>query len=124
MLIKEVMKAPLVIDEDMSLRDAASIMSEKGVGCLIYVSDNFLEGIITDKDLLRHYGIKKNVSEVMSRNVPTISPEDPVEDALELMKTEKVKRLPVVFMGELVGIVSLTDVATSLSDLEEGFFFE
>jgi len=124
MLVKEVMKAPFVIDEDMSLRDAAGIMSDKEVGCLIYVNNGALEGIITDKDLLRHYGVKKKVTEVMSRNVVTVNPEDHVENALELMKAEKIKRLPVVYMGELVGIVSLTDIACALGDLGDDFFFE
>jgi CBS domain-containing protein len=124
MLVKEIMKAPLVIDEDMSLREAAGIMVNKNVGCLIYIHNNSLEGIITDKDLLKHYGVKKKVSEVMSRNVITVDPEDHVENALQVMKQEKIKRLPVVFAGELIGILSLTDIAVVLGELEENFFFD
>jgi len=86
MLVKEVMKQPIVIEDDISLADAADIMCKKKIGCLIYLVDNKIEGIFTRKDLLKHYGKKMNISDIMSRNVVTIGPEEEAETAMELMR--------------------------------------
>jgi CBS domain-containing protein len=75
-----------------------------------------LFGIITDRDIVVR-GIAENhdpqtqVKEIASQQVKTVSPEDAVDDAVEIMRDYAVRRLPVVENGRVVGVVSLGDLA-------------
>lgn len=123
MLVKELMRQPYVIEKDISLKEAARIMSAKNIGSLIFASKDKIKGIITERDMLKNFKKNSKVGSVMSKSVITAKPEDNVEDALEKMKQNKIKRLPVVEDDKLVGIVSLTDIAAHIEELEEAFFF-
>jgi CBS domain-containing protein len=123
MLVKELMRQPYVIEKDISLKEAARIMSSKNIGSLIFASKDKIKGIITERDMLKNFKKNVKVGSVMSKSVITAEPEDNVEDALEEMRQNKVKRLPVVEDDKLVGIVSLTDIAAHIDELEEAFFF-
>ena len=124
MLVKEIMRRPFVIDKDMSLANAARIMSSKNIGCLIFVSGNKVKGIITERDLLKGFGRGGRVSRTMTKSVTTISPNDNVDNAMEIMRRKKIKRLPVVDNSKLLGIITLTDIAANYEALEGDFFFE
>jgi CBS domain-containing protein len=124
MLVKELMKQPYVADKDISLLEAARIMSKKDVGSLIFVKNNKAKGIITDSDLLKSFGKSKRISHVMSKNLISIGPDERVEGALKIMKENKIKRLPVVDAKKhLSGIISMTDIAANADILDEEFFF-
>ena len=125
MKVEDVMKKAFVIDEDMKLKDAAKIMSSKAVGSLIFLGNDKVKGIVTDSDLLKHFGKKEKVSQIMSKDVITINPGESIDRALELMQENKIKRLPVIDNKEtLEGIITLTDIAAHCDELEEEFFFE
>ena len=124
MQVKEIMKQPYVVEEDMGLGDTASLMSEKGVGCLLFVSKGKVKGIISESDLLRNFGKSKMISQIMSKNIISASPDDNVEDALKVMKENKIKRLPIVDKQKrLVGIISMTDIAANIGKFDGDFFF-
>ena len=123
MLIKELMRQPYVIEKDINLGEAARIMSSKNIGSLIFVSKNKIKGIITERDMLKNFKKNSKVGSVMSKSVITAEPDDNVEDAIEKMKQNKIKRVPVVDEDKLIGIVSLTDIAAHIDELEEAFFF-
>ena len=107
-----------------SVRDAARRMRERGVGTLLVLDDERRPaGILTDRDLaLRVVAANKdplrtNVEEVMTAHPRTVSERAPIEDALALMRSLGVRRLPVVDAGaRLVGIVSLDDVLALLAE--------
>ncbi len=125
MQIKELMKQPYVIDKDISLVDAAKLMSFKDIGSLLFVSKGKAKGIITGGDLLKNFGKDAKVSEIMSKDIVSISYKDNLSGALTLMKKNKVKRLPVIDDSKkLVGIISLTDIALSSADIDGEFFFD
>lgn len=124
MHIKELMKSPYVIDRDLDLAETAKLMSEKGIGCLLLVQKGKLKGLISESDLLKNFGKHKMVSQIMSKNIISIGPENTIEEALKLMKENKIKRLPVVdSQKQLVGIISMTDIAANVEKLEGEFFF-
>jgi len=124
MNIKELMKSPYVIDRDLDLAETAKLMSAKGIGCLLLVQKGKLKGLISESDLLKNFGKHKMVSQIMSKNIISIGPEDTIEEALKLMKENKIKRLPVVdSQKQLVGIISMTDIAANVEKLEGEFFF-
>ena len=118
------MKDPFIIDKDIGLIDAAKIMSSKGIHSMLFVENSKARGIITESDLLKNFGKHKRISQIMSKNIITIFPEKTVEEALKLMKENKVKQLPVVDKKkQLVGTVSMTDIAANVDKLEGDFFF-
>lgn len=124
MLVKEIMKRPFVVDKDMGLSEAANIMSKKGIGSLIFVSDNKIKGIVTERDLIRDFNKHEKISKVMTQKVVTVEADEGLDRAAEIMREKEIKRLPVIDKGKLVGIITLTDILANFEALEEDFFFE
>ena len=118
------MKKAFVIDKNIGLSEAAKIMSDKDISTLLFVSaEDKVEGILTERDLLRNFGKSKKVKEVMKDKIISIGPEEEVGRALEIMNQNKIRRLPVVEEGGLVGLMRMTDIAANSTDIEEDFFF-
>lgn len=124
MLVKEIMKRPFVVEKDMGLSEAANIMSKKGIGSLILVSGDKIKGIITERDLIRDFTRHEKVSKAMTSKVITVEADDGIDRAADVMRKNKVKRLPVIDKGKLVGVITLTDILANFEALEEDFFFE
>lgn len=127
MLIKEVMsrdvKTIRVID---TVKQAAILMNEHRIGSLIVISGTGeLKGIVTERDILmRVVAEGKNpsdvkVEEIMTKELITISPNKTLEEAADLMTEKKIKKLPVVYQGKLVGIVTATDLVSYEKELVE-----
>jgi CBS domain-containing protein len=109
----------IMIGGDDLLSEAVKLMNERNIGCVIVLKDGFVEGIITETDLMKNVarGLKKNakVRDVMSCPVMTAEGGMSVIEATELMRVHGFRRLPVVEGGKLVGIVTETDLAKALS---------
>ncbi|MBX4196687.1 CBS domain-containing protein [Candidatus Pacearchaeota archaeon] len=123
MIVEEIMKKAFVVEKVASLSGAAKIMSTKGIGCLIVMSKNKIEGIVTERDLLKNFNKKGKVASVMSKQVTTISPAATLEDAVSLMRNSKIRRLPVMEKKELLGIVTATDLMAYAEEINDDFFF-
>ncbi len=122
MLVKNIMKEPFIVNKDINLTEAAKIMSSKSIGSIIFVLKNRAKGIVTESDLLKNFGKNKRISEIMSKNIINISQEENIDGALKLMKDNNIKRLPVIDKEKnLVGIVTMTDIAANCDKLEEEF---
>jgi CBS domain-containing protein len=105
------------VDPHASLRKAAQLMREKDIGDVVVTEGDRLCGILTDRDITVR-AVADNcdpeameVGEVASKEVRTLDPNDSVEEAVSLMREAAVRRAPVVQGGELIGIVSLGDLA-------------
>ncbi len=116
--VKEVMTAgPITLDRDASLAEAARLMRDRGIGDVIVVEGDDAEGIVTDRDIVIRgvaEGADPNTTrlgQVVSGDLTSVAPDDPVERALELMREKAVRRLPVLEGGKPVGVVSLGDLA-------------
>lgn len=100
--------------------EAARIMGEKAIGCLIVGNGSEVSGIVTERDLLLKVmapgrdAATVPVSEIMSGSIVTAGPEDPLSHAVGLMAENRIRRLPVVKDGSLVGIVTTTDILAGL----------
>ena len=124
MLVKEIMKKPFVVDKDISLKEAAKLMKEKKIGSLLFVEGSKVKGVVTEGDLTRNFGKKERVSQVMSSGVIAVNFDDVVDKAIEIMKKKKIKTLPVLDSGNLVGVITSVDIVENFDDLEEDFIFE
>jgi predicted kinase/CBS domain-containing protein len=116
--VREVMTAkPLALQEGTTLVEAAAAMRNHDVGDVVLLNDDQVTGIVTDRDIMVRAvaeGMDPNstvLAQIASKDLTTISPEATVDEAVELMRRESVRRLPVVEEGRPVGIVSLGDLA-------------
>ncbi|ABS20955.1 CBS domain-containing protein [Bacillus cytotoxicus] len=107
--------------------EAAVKMKEEEIGMIPVVDNNQIVGLVTDRDLVvrgiaeKHPGSNK-ITNVMTTNIVSVAPNDPVEKATELMARHQVRRLPVVENGVLVGMLALGDLATvEAADDQAGF---
>jgi CBS domain-containing protein len=119
MQVREIMTAtPITCTPQSSLGVAASRMAESNAGILPVVNDKGkLAGIITDRDICiavsrtNRNALSISVREVMTRNVVSVHPENDVRRALAVMRTARVRRVPVVDdAGHVTGLLSLDDV--------------
>ncbi|MBN1861881.1 MAG: CBS domain-containing protein [Candidatus Thermoplasmatota archaeon] len=128
MLVKEIMRKPVIsIDANASILDACQVYMEKKVGCLVVTKDETCVGIITERDLIERTICqgrnpeKTKVYEIMSQNIKVVHALATVEQALELLKQHRIKKLPVVSSEKVVGIITITDIAKARPDLSERF---
>jgi CBS domain-containing protein len=113
--VKDIMtKEVVTIDAEKSVIEAAQLMSERGLGCLIVVDKMLPVGIITERDIVRRIVAKRNstdtnISEVMTKTLITVNPETSLKEAARVMSTNQIRRLPVLKDDKLVGIVVSSD---------------
>jgi CBS domain-containing protein len=119
--IRELMtRNPECVTEQDTIRDAARIMKDKGTGIVPVVDSNRkVTGLITDRDIVvRGIAEGKNVadlrvSELMTSKVRSVREDSNVDEAMTLMGSADIRRLPVVNQNdELVGILSIGDIST------------
>jgi CBS domain-containing protein len=124
--IEVVRRSGVGIGPERTIRDAAAIMEQSGIGSLAVVDDGQLVGIVTDRDLVRR-GLARGlpsdsrVDGLMTSPVITIDADDDLHKAFALFRANAVRRLAVVRQGRFVGTVSIDDLlvylAADLSDL-------
>jgi len=125
MRVKEIMKEAVAINSDMSLKEAAKIMTTKGIGSLIVLKGGEIAGIITEKDITKNApNLTKRVSSVMFKSIVTVDHEEELDHAAFLMSKNKIKHLPVVKEEKLVGVITATDLIDNVEDLDDDFFFD
>jgi len=110
---------------DATLHEAADRMADRDVGSLVVVEDGEVVGIVTHSDVLRHLATDGDpatarVAECMGSPAVTIEPDADAEDAAVVLSTEDIKRLPVVEDGDLLGIVTVTDLSYFLPQIALG----
>ncbi len=100
---------------DASVQEIACIIRDRNISSVVVSDGAELKGIVTQHDLVGRviaegldYSVK--ASEVMSRDVETISPEAEIEEAARLMRDKRIKKLVVVRKGEVMGIVTSFDL--------------
>lgn len=117
-LVREVMtEDPVVLQADASLKEAARHMRDKDIGDVLVMKGGKLCGIVTDRDItIRAIADGKDpnqtkLSDICSQELVTIAPDHPVSEAISVMRSKALRRLPVVQGDKPVGIVSIGDLA-------------
>jgi len=120
--VKDVMaRRVLLVEASSSAKNAARMMNKFGVSSLIVSSEGDVVGILTERDILTRVVAsgqdpeQVEVSEIMSEPIIVVNPDTPIQQAVQIMLMERIKKLPVMEKdGEkikLVGILSMTDIA-------------
>jgi len=113
--VKQIMnKNVITIDGSMSVQDAAQMMTNANVGCVIVTKKDNPVGIITERDFVTRIAAEgrplfTDVAHAMSIPLTTVSPDDTVWDAAEIMRRKGIHKLPVREGNEIVGIITTTD---------------
>jgi CBS domain-containing protein len=129
-LVRDVMsKEVKVVRPDTSIKEVVATMNKFSIGSIIVVQGDRPVGIITERDILRRLvepclaPETLTARQIMTSPVLTISETADIEETANFMARKKVKRLPVINDGKLVGIITYTDIVakvpTMLSILEE-----
>ena len=127
MLVRDVMSSPVVtMDEDATSNKAAVTMDEGDLGCVIVTNKEGKSiGIITERDLVKRV-IAKNLTpdavkakDIMTTPLVTIEPESTITDAARRMNRLDIRRLGVIYKGNLVGIISSKDILGVMPELIE-----
>lgn len=112
---------PKTLSADRSTGDAAGLMSQYDVGAIPVVDGDTCVGIVTDRDLVVRVMAKRRdpnavtLGEILTKDVTTVSPDVELHEVPDVMERHKVRRLPVVKDGALVGVASLGDVSVTLA---------
>lgn len=127
MLVRDVMSSPVItIGEDAPVNKAAELMEKHGLGCIIVTNKEGKPlGIITERDLVARV-LAKNVKpdslqakEVMTSPLITIEPHETINEAARRMSRLNIRRLGVVYKGQLIGLVSSKDILAVMPELVE-----
>ncbi len=114
--LEEIMERDVIaVDYTMSFEDAVELMFEKKVGgCPVIDRDDRIVGIITERDVLKflsnHSSVDGDVKDYMTRSIITLKPRDSIEDAMRTMIGRKLRRLPIIEDGILVGMITIREV--------------
>jgi CBS domain-containing protein len=127
MLVKDAMSSPVVTtDEEVTSNRIAKLMEDHDLGCVIVTNkDGKALGIITERDLvIRVLGknLKPNAikaKEIMSSPLATIEPDATISDAARRMSRLDVRRLGVIYKGDLIGLISSKDILGVMPELIE-----
>lgn len=127
MLVKDVMSSPVItIGENAPANKAAELMDKHGLGCIIVTSKDAKPiGIITERDLVGRV-LAKNVKpdaikakDVMTSPLMTIEPDETISEAARRMSRLNIRRLGVIYKGQLIGLVSSKDILSVVPELLE-----
>ena len=91
-------KNVLSTESSTHLADAARLMTEKGIGCIVITESGKPVGVLTERDVMKEIvkdknGLQKHVGSLMSRPLVSVPPDTPVVDALDLMRKKDIRRL-------------------------------
>lgn len=116
--VKEIMVQDVItVKADTTVKEAVKIMNKNEIGCLVVENDGKVVGIMTERDLLRRIIEESRdpeevkVSEIMSKPLIVGATHMDVEDVVRLMFMWKIKKLPILEDGRLIGLITLTDIA-------------
>jgi CBS domain-containing protein len=129
-LVRDIMsKEVRVVRPDTSVKEVVATMNKFDIGSIVVVQGDRPVGIITERDILRRLvepclaPETLSARQIMSSPVLTINETANIEETAKLMARKRVKRLPVVNNGKIVGMITYTDIVakvpTMLSILEE-----
>jgi CBS domain-containing protein len=108
------------ISPEATVFEALQIMAEKNCGALVVLEGNTLKGIFSERDYARKVILKGKTSketpvkEIMTTDVHTVRPDQTIEDCMALMTDKRIRHLPVVEAGKLIGVISIGDVVKAV----------
>lgn len=113
------------VSPDHMVIDALNLMAEKGIGAVLVMDGERLAGIFSERDYARKgiiAGRKAKstpVTEVMTPNVFTVSPDMDIEDCMNLFSQKRIRHLPVMDNQRVIGMLSIGDIVTAIIQAQD-----
>jgi len=121
--IRDIMEKNVVtIEDDKTALDAAHLISEKDVSFLVIMKNNIPIGVLSERDFVKRLAADDKkaseviVSEIMSSNFRWVEPETEIEDAIQKMLNNNIRRLVILDNSKLAGVITQTDLTGFLRD--------
>ena len=121
--IRDIMEKDVItIENDKAAQDAAKIIAEKDISFLVIMNDGKPEGILSESDFVRKIAAEDKkaseikITEVMSYKFRSVAPTTTIEDAIQKMLNNNIRRLIILDNEKLVGVITQTDLASYLRD--------
>ncbi len=121
--IRDIMEKNVVtIEDDKTALDAANLISEKDVSFLVIMKNNIPIGVLSESDFVKRLAADDKkaseviVSEIMSSNFRWVEPETEIEDAIQKMLNNNIRRLVILDNNKLAGVITQTDLTGFLRD--------
>ncbi|MCD0468019.1 CBS domain-containing protein [Flavobacterium cupreum] len=105
--------------------EALKVMGEKNIGAILVIDGSDLKGILSERDYARKIVLKDKssketfVHEIMESTVFSVKLSNNIEDCMELMSTKRIRHLPVLENGIVVGIISISDVVKAIIEIQK-----
>ena len=113
------------IEPEETVFTAITRMSDMNIGAMLVVENNVIRGILTERDYLNQVAVKGRsskdtpVSDLMTRKVVYVTPEASLEEVAAIMTEARIRHIPVLLEGRLLGIVSAGDVIRQISNNQQ-----
>ena len=121
--IRDIMEKDVItIENDKTAQDAAKIIAEKDISFLVIMNDGKPEGILSESDFVRKIAAENKkaseikITEVMSYKFRSVAPTTTIEDAIQKMLNNNIRRLIILDNEKLAGVITQTDLASYLRD--------
>jgi CBS domain-containing protein len=123
----EMNKDVTLIHPDKSVKYAGQILKAVDIGCLIVMDEHGPVGILTERDIVQKVVAEGEnpdevkVRDVMTKDLITLEKQNTVEEAVDTMNRNHIKKIPITEDGQVVGIVTMTDMLKTLRRIEEEY---
>ena len=121
--IRDIMeKNVITIENDKTAQDAAKIIAEKDISFLVILNEGKPQGVLSESDFVRKIAVEDKkaseikISEIMSYKFRSVEPTTTIEDAIQKMLNNNIRRLLILDNEKLVGVITQTDLASYLRD--------
>ena len=121
--IRDIMEKDVItIEKDKTAQDAARIIAEKDISFLVVMNNGLPEGVLSESDFVRKIAVEGRkssdviISDIMSYKFRSVAPTTTVEDAIQKMLNNNIRRLLIIENDKLVGVITQTDLASYLRD--------
>ena len=121
--IRDIMEKDVItIENDKTAQDAAKIIAEKDISFLVIMNDGSPQGVLSESDFVRKVAAEDKkaseikISEIMSYKFRSVGPTTTIEDSIQKMLNNNIRRLIIIDDEKLVGVITQTDLASYLRD--------
>ncbi len=122
-------RGAFTVTSDSSVFDALKLMAEKNIGAVIVADYDNVVGIMSERDYARkvilHGKASKDtpVKEIMTEKVLYVTPENTTDECMALMADKRIRHLPVLETGKLIGVISISDIVNAIIE-EDKYIIE
>ena len=114
----------IAIGPEAPVIDAIRLMAERGIGALLVMQGTHLAGILSERDYARKVVLQGRssrdtpVRDIMTAEVVSVAPGDSIDHCMQLVTERRIRHLPVVDAGEVVGVLSIGDLVKTVIELQ------